>query len=221
MPDLGLERRARWPVATAAASDSTVAANWSSNVRSQAVKTKKHREWMIQSLRTHLIPALTKLGFQVTQQIRQTPVDREFEQSFPLWGRLSRTRETGVDLVEIQLANYQRAAFRINAGVAPTAGLTTPAGHRPAKELAVHWLNEYFETHARPWLRPFLSRVGLEPLGAWFSMWPSRSPAQGDYDKLATRAAGLLPEVELALREGKSGRHIRRIVIPRQTGTKW
>jgi hypothetical protein len=38
-----------------------------------------------------------------------------------------------------------------------------------------------------------------------------RSPVQADYEKLALRVAGLLPELELALREGKLGPHMRRL----------
>jgi hypothetical protein len=37
---------------------------------------------------------------------------------------------------------------------------------------------------------------------------------QADYDKLVLRVAGFLPELELALREGNLGPHMRRIVIP-------
>jgi hypothetical protein len=186
--------------------------------RVRALKTKEHREWLTQSVRTHLVPALTKQGFEVTPLVHGTPSDREFDLSFPEWGRLIRVREPGVDLVEIQLATHRRAAFRINAGVAPRGGLMTLRGHRPAEEVAVHWLNEYFETHARPWLRPGLRAMGLEPLGAWFSLWhwPYRSPTRSDYDRLALRVAGFLPEVELALREGKLGPHMRRIVIPKR-----
>ena len=47
------------------------------------------------------------------------------------------------------------------------------------------------------------------------AFWRFRTPVQSDYDKLALRVACLLPEVELALREGKLGPHMRKIVIPR------
>ena len=105
------------------------------------------------------------------------PVDREYVLSFPSWGRLVRARESGVDLIEIQFATYRRAAFRINAGVVPTDGLMTDTGCLRAEEVAVHWLDEWFETHARPWLRPMLKALRLEPLGAWFSVshWPYQS----------------------------------------------
>ncbi len=192
----------------------------SATKRLQAVKKKEHQECLIRSVRNHLVPAFTKQGFEVAPLLHRAPVDREFEQSFPPWGRLIRTREAGVDLVEIQLAKYRRAAFRINAGVTPRAVIMTLRGHRAVEEIAVHWLDEYFETHARPWLRPVLAAVRLEPLGAWFSVWPCRSPSQDDYDKLAARVASLVPEVDRALREGKSSPHIRRIVIPGTTRPK-
>ena len=101
---------------------------------------------------------------------------------------------------------YQRAAFRINAGVAPKQGMMTVTGHWPAEGVCVHWLNEFFEMYASSRWR------------SWFSLWfwRFRIPVQSDYDKLALRVAGFLPEVELALREGKLGLHVRRVVIPRR-----
>lgn len=178
---------------------------------------KQRRDWLGQSVRTHLIPALIKQGFEVAppQKLPQ-PVDRDFLLCFPPWGRLMRRREIVVDIIEIQFASYGRAAFRINAGVVPSDGLTTPSGQRPAEEVGVHWLEEYFETHARPWLRPGLRALGLEPLGAWFSIWcwPYQMPVKEDYVNVALRAASFVPELELALRERRLGPHIRRVAIP-------
>jgi hypothetical protein len=53
----------------------------------------------------------------------------------------------------------------------------------------------------------------LEPPGGWFSLWLRwlGSPKQADYDKLALRVAGLVPEIELALSEDKLGPHMRRV----------
>lgn len=186
--------------------------------RVKALATKERREWLIQSIRTHLLPALTKQGFEVAPLVHRSPVDREFEESFPEWGRLIRATESGIDLVEIQLATRRRAAFRINAGVVPKEGIITLTGHHPAEEVAVHWLDQYFETHAHPWLRSSLRALRLEPLGTWFSVWhwPYRSPTQSDYDKLVLRVADLVPEVELALREGKLGQHVRKVAISRR-----
>jgi hypothetical protein len=120
-------------------------------------------------------------------------------------------REPVVDQVEIQFSTYGRAAFRVNACALPKEGMTTPAGLRTAEEclaLGVHDL----ETHARPWLTPTLRALSIEPVGQWFSVWswPLRSPLKADYDKVALRAVDILPELELALREGKLGPHMRR-----------
>jgi len=48
---------------------------------------------------------------------------------------------------------------------------------------------------------------------AWH--WPYQSPTQGDYERLAQRVAEFVPELELALREGGLGSHVRRFLIPR------
>ena len=88
----------------------------------------------------------------------------------------------------------------------------TAGGHKTAEKIIELGVTD-LETHARPWLRPGLRALGLEPLGAWFSVryWPLRAPTQADYDKLALQVVGLLPEIELALREGKLGPHMRRM----------
>jgi hypothetical protein len=166
---------------------------------------KECRDWLIQSLRTHLLPVLIKQGFEAAPPVHRGPVDREVVLGFPSWGRLIRARESGVDLIEIQFARYRRAAFRINVGVAPKEGMMTLTGHWRAEDVHVHWLNEFFEMYA-------LSRWRI-----WFSVRHLlyRSRTQGDYDKLALRVAGLVPELEAVLREGKLGPHMRRVVIPR------
>ena len=81
----------------------------------------------------------------------------------------------------------------------------TYTGHWPAEEVYVSWLNEYFVLCASRWWR------------SWFSVrkWPHQSPTPDAYEKLAMRVAGLVPELEVALREGQLGPHMRRVVIPR------
>lgn len=168
---------------------------------------------LVESVRTHILPVFVQQGFAVApRRVPRGPVDRKSVDIFPL-GEMRRARpDGGVDLVEIQFKTYQRAAFRINATAAPKEGMMTVGGHRTAEELHAGGLHDHFETHARPWLRPTLRALRLEPLGEWFSVchWPLRSP-KADYDKLAMRVAGILPELELALREGKLGPHIRRL----------
>lgn len=159
----------------------------------------------MRSIQVHLLPVLINQGFEVAPRVRRGPTDRESELSFPL-EPLIRARGAGVDLIEIQFAPYRRAAFRINAGVAPKEGMMTLTGHWRAEEVCVHWLNQFFEMYASPRWR------------TWFSLrfWRFRTPAQSDYDKLTLRVAGFLPEVELALCEGKLGPHMRSVVISRR-----
>jgi hypothetical protein len=168
---------------------------------------KQRRDWLIQSLRTHLLPVLIEQGFAVAPAVatgRSGPVDRELALALPL-GRLVRHRERGVDLIEIDFRKYRRAAFRIAAGVAPTEGLMTVTGHWAAEDVYVGWLNEFYVMYALPrWQVPFF---------AWH--WTYQSPIQGNYEKLAQRVAGFVPELELALREGGLGPHVRRFLIPR------
>jgi hypothetical protein len=173
--------------------------------RAKALNTKGHRGWLIESVRTHLLPALVEYGFEVSPPAHSGPVDRESVLSFPDWGRLIRGRESGVDLIEIQLAPRRRAAFRINAGVAPKEGIDTPTGHWSGQDVLVHWLYDYFEMYSLPRWR------------IWFSvrnpLYRSRTPS--DYDQLIIRVTRLIPEVESALREGRLGPHMRRVVIRR------
>ena len=175
------------------------------SLKEKSEDVKQARNWLIESLRMHLLPPLTQQGFESAPLAHRGPMDRELVLSHPL-GRLRRVREEGaVDLVEIQFARYGRAAFRVMAGVAPKGGLMTLTGHWVAEDLYVGWLNEYFVMSASCWRQ------------AWFSVWnwPHQSVTQRDYDSLALRAASLVPELELAVRGGKLGPHMRRVVIPR------
>ena len=184
-------------------------------------KLRKHRDLLLDSVRTHLLPAFIERGFAIRPRVRQEPTDRKSAGTFP-FELLRRSRpDGGIDLVEIQFATYQRAAFRINACAAPKEGMMTIGGHWSAEELHAGGLHDHLETHARPWLRPCLRALGLEPLGAWFSLpfWSFRCPVQADYEKLALRVVGFLPEIELALREGKIGPHLRRVVFPKKLRT--
>jgi hypothetical protein len=150
------------------------------------------------------VPLFLDHGFVVAPLVHRGPVDREFTASLPL-GRLRRTRETGVDLVEIEFARYRRAAFRIQAGVAPKGGMMTFTGHWAAEDLYVGWLNEYFEMYASPRRR------------TWFSVrhWPWQTVVQDDYGQLAQRVSEFTPELESALRDSRLGPHMRRVVISR------
>jgi len=86
--------------------------------RHLALKIKEHRDALIRSVRTQLLPVLIKEGFAAAPRAQNGPTDRESELSFPL-GQLIRARRACLDVVEIQFAPHRRASFRINAGVVP------------------------------------------------------------------------------------------------------
>jgi hypothetical protein len=182
--------------------------------RAQEREAKRRRALLEESVRTHLLPALGKRGFEPAPLVRRGPVDRKAVGIFPSWGRLIRVREPIVDQVEIQFSTYGRAAFRINACAVPKEGMMTAWGHETAEECLAHGVHD-LETHARPWLRPTLRALRIEPVGQWFSVrhWPLRSRIQADYDNLALRVVDILPELELALREGKLGPHMLRLEL--------
>jgi hypothetical protein len=170
----------------------------------RASKGSERRLWLIQSIRTHLLPAFANRGFHAAPRVNRGPVDPEAAVTFPDWGRFIRARNSAVDLIEVQLAQYGGAAFRINMGVAPGSGMMTLTGHWAAQDILVHWLDQFLEVYAIPRWR------------VWFSMRPRlyRSRTQTDYDELALRVAQLVPELDIALQEDREGPHVRRVVMP-------
>jgi hypothetical protein len=64
--------------------------------RHRALKVKEHRDLLIQSIRTNLLPVLNKQGFEPAPRVRRGPIGRESVLSFPLGKRL-RARGAGVD----------------------------------------------------------------------------------------------------------------------------
>jgi hypothetical protein len=188
--------------------------------RAREREAKRRKDLLVESVRTHLLPALIQRGFEAARLVYVDPVDPKSVGTFS-FGLLRRARPDGGLDLEIQFMTYQRAAFRINACAVPKGGMMTVGGHQTAEELFAGGLHDHFETRARPWVRPALRVLRLEPLGEWFSVWhwPLRSP-KADYDKLAMRVAGILPELELALRDGKLGPHMRRVQAPSTGGTR-
>lgn len=171
--------------------------------RTKEDKLRRHRDLQLESVRTHIVPVLIQQGFVVTPRISRGPVDRKSLDIFP-FGEMRRARDDGgVDLVEIQFKTYKRPAFRINAAAVPKEGMMTAGGHQTSEELHAGGLHDHFEMYASP------------RLWIWFSLrfWWFRSPTQSEYQKLALRVATFLPEIDLALREGELGPHMRRIVM--------
>lgn len=161
----------------------------------------RERRWLKASIRDVLLPALHAQGFEpiaLTEQEKRG----ELPTAFP-FGRLRRVRESGFDLVEIQLARHGKPAFRISAGVVPLTGLDHEVvGHVPAEDV---W-STHLPVHYVFYQVPLLQR--------WFSLWhwPGRPVAQADIRAYVTKVtASVIPEIEIALREGRCGRHVKRM----------
>jgi hypothetical protein len=167
-------------------------------------KLRKHRDLLVESLRTHLLPVFTQQGFALAPRVHRVANDRKTAGIFPFESLRRARTDGGVDLVEIQLMTYGGAVFRINACAVPKEGLMTVGGHRNPDELEAGGLHDHFEMYACPRLL------------IWFSLrfWSLRPPVESHYEKLALRVARFVPELELALREGRLGPHMRRIVFP-------
>jgi len=173
-----------------------------SNPSSPDDREQIDRERLIDAVRKHLLPLFQQQGFSVAPLVSRGPADPDLARTLPL-GRLRRIHASGVDLVEIDFAR-DKNAFRVLAGVAPVGGVQTFTGRWPAEDVYVGWLDNYFEMYASPkWRR-------------WFSVrrWPWQAPAQDDYENLAREVGGLVSEVDVALRDGQVGAHMRRVVMP-------
>jgi hypothetical protein len=156
------------------------------------------------------VPSLIQQGFVIAApDTLQPSVDREYVRAFPI-GRLVRARESGEDQVSIQFATHDRNAFRINANIVPPKQIITTDNRLPeARGFVAKGLAEHFEMYARPRLWAWFT-------WGWFSVrqGPTQSAVQDDCEKLALRVASYEPELELALREGKLGPHMRRVLLP-------
>jgi hypothetical protein len=160
------------------------------------------RRWLVDAIRTLLLPEFTRRGFEIVPLPKSGfgPVDRRSIVA-SRFGMLRRVGPRGIELVEVQMAPRGRAAFRLHVGVVPPAGIETITGHFAAEDVHVGWLDEFFELYQSAFF------------WTWFSVrrWPWRKVARTDHEDLVRRVVGMIPEVELALREGWRGPHLRRV----------
>jgi hypothetical protein len=157
----------------------------------------QERRWLKAAIRDELLPALHGQGFEPVALTGQEKRG-ELPSAFP-FGRLRRARESGFDVVEIQLPRHGKPAFRISAGFVPSTGIDHPvAGHVPAEEVWSSDLPRHYVFYELP------------PIQRWFSLWhwPGRQVTQADVgDLVAKVATNVIPEIESALREGRLGKH--------------
>jgi hypothetical protein len=159
----------------------------------------EERRWLTASLRGVLLPVLHAQGFEPVALTEQE-TRSELRTAFP-FGRLRRTRGSGFDVVEIQLARHGKPAFRISAGSVPSAGITHPVvGPVPAQDVWSSHLPRHYVLY------------GLPLVQRWFSLWhwPGRHVTQADVHTLVMKVTtSVIPEIESALREGRCGKHVK------------
>ena len=158
------------------------------------------RQWLVQGLERHLLPALRERGFEVEPLTADQAKSREFRAAFP-FGGLRRPTADGIDLVEVQLDKRCAAAFRLNFGIAPKGGLNHPSfGFLAEADVNVQSLPVYYEALSYP------------VLWRWFRVrrpWFGPSASKIEVERLVASRLDLVDEVEGVLRGRKRGRHIR------------
>lgn len=160
---------------------------------------RRERRWLVKALESIFVRALKEQRFEAIA-FTDEEVNSWVRTAHP-FGRFRRTREGGFDVVTIQLAEYGRPAFRLAAGVVPSVGVNHPAtGYVAAEALWPAHLPTWFEF------------CDIPVIGRWFSLWhwPSRRIKQDDIESLVSRITTvIIPEMEMALREGRGGKHTR------------
>jgi hypothetical protein len=98
--------------------------------RAKERKAKRRKDLLVESVRTHLLPALLQRGFEAVPVEASGSVGRKSVSTSPFRRLWRRCPDGGIDQVEIQFSTYERAAFRINACAVPKEGMMTPADIR-------------------------------------------------------------------------------------------
>lgn len=165
--------------------------------------TIPERQWLIESLRDVLLPAMLDAGFVQLPLAGEDARSTEIRTAFP-FGRLRRECDGGFEQLEIQLDKRKRPAFRISFGVVPREGIVHAVGPVKQEDVWVQYLSRYNELYQWPRLR------------SWFAVrhWPGTPASKSDYRALAAQVAALIPEIESAFDGSKSlpwTSHVRRV----------
>ncbi len=155
------------------------------------------RSYLVKVINERLISEFHRRGFSsvlLTVEEKGTAV----EESFP-FGRLRRKRGDEFDLVEVQLNNRKKNAFRVNFAVISDKGIDHVVGHVKAEDVWAHYLDHYCELYRNPTLR------------TWFSpRWIDfRSDVKSKILDAVTEAVELLPEIDAFFLHRRKGRHVR------------
>jgi hypothetical protein len=145
-----------------------------------------------------LIPVLIERGF---EQIPLSDAEQRSEigSAYP-FGRFRRRRDDGYDLILIQFARYRPATFTLDAGVVPLEGFNHPVtGHVKAEDAWPGYLARHYSFYD--------TAIIARKFGPW--RWPGdRRPFDdAEIRFVVSKVKRILPEVEIALREGRPTAH--------------
>ena len=158
----------------------------------------EERRWLTAAIREVLLPALYAQGFKdvaLTDEQKKS----ELRTGFP-FGRQRRARESGFDVLEIQMEKYGSPSFGISTGVVPLAGINHVVGHVAAADVWSGHLPQHYVLYSVPLI------------GRGFSLWHwlGRRVTQADVVNYVRQiTTSVIPEIEGALREGRCGKHVK------------
>jgi hypothetical protein len=153
---------------------------------------------LIQVVGDLLIPALEKNGFRCSPSGSTRIKAHELRPHFPL-GILHRLGPTGLDVAEPYFLG--RHKFVLHAARIPLGGIETVMGHSAAEDCLATWNSTWFTLYSCPFF--------LIPFSA--AKFFGGSALRSDVERVVRGVVDLLPEVEAALNDGITGRHLKRV----------
>ena len=154
----------------------------------------RERQWLLGSIKTLLLPEFIQRGFVVT------PLEDGEMKSLQPFGRLRREKSGCIDLIEVKIHKYHYA-FSVGLGRIPPEGAI-----RDGRHLERGLVKKLGDIDMHYWTSPKFS-LGYGFFSVWH--WPWKKVTVVDYEDLVKRFIKIIPEIELALHEGKRGPHIK------------
>lgn len=175
-----------------------VAADEAKVQSSRDAMTNPNRRWLVDAIRSDLIPAFESRDFLVVPF--PTASDRELRLHHP-FGRLRRVTPAGFDIAEIRLVGRAQPHFSVSFGAVPATGIRGLLGESiSAEDVLVHWLSTVGSLYEDP------KRQRGFAIRRWF--WQA-APTDADYLALVRGVVPLLEEIEQFLRVQAVGPHVR------------
>lgn len=159
--------------------------------------TDNLRKILLRDIENRLIKVFVDNGFVVFPLTPEEQKSPEIKKAFPL-GRLKRTNDKILEIVEIQFDKHGKAKFVINFGVVPEAGVTLPWTHIEQNNADVSALSEAYRLYSQ----------SLFP--NWFELGILSEKTEENVKKLVDKAIALYPEIETWFSSKVVGKHMRK-----------